>query len=490
MPAAVPLTIHLSRSGTMPSDIGAPVLALASFNGAVLGQNLRITETYGLAPGLVSAWSWDYVEQQYRLEIAPDARFHNGRPVTAADLEFSLARWFCTPRSTYQRTFLANIAGAEEVRPDTPYHPGIISGLKVASPKVLLVKMATPNPAFLYTIARPTFSVVPREALADDYVTWKDKPIGAGPYEVVAMDRSRVSITVAAVPGVALPERTPRSAIFLGSAADEDADIELDSRGRTGNRIWQRRFQSERPMAATYMLFNFRTRLGADRQFRRAIAAALDSFDLVLDRPGFRPLGEMLPSPYWGRLGIRNIPSNRTQARTWLAELGAVQPPGKEAPPLRLPVLGFPLNEDWIVRLVAQLEAAGLAIQPEVSTSKTLAPSEADAPFKIMSFPADDQDPLVLLSLLRDGSPLQGLHPDGDETYQKLFRAASTAQPLDVRVETVRRLSRYIAEEHLILPLFERRGIYSINDQRIASLGVGRAQSHLDLTAIMLRESP
>ncbi len=120
------------------------------------------------AAGLAESWSASPDGLAYDFTLRKGARFHNGEPVTAEDVKFSLERY----RGAAHKTLKANVAAVET--PDARH---------------VRVRLKKPWPDFMtfYTSATGAAWIVPKkyvEQVGDE--GFKKAPIGAGPYKFVS----------------------------------------------------------------------------------------------------------------------------------------------------------------------------------------------------------------------------------------------------------------------------------------------------------------
>jgi peptide/nickel transport system substrate-binding protein len=120
------------------------------------------------AASLAESWSASPDGLAYDFTLRKGARFHNGEPVTAEDVKFSLDRY----RGAAHKTLKANVAAVET--PDSRH---------------VRVRLKKPWPDFMtfYTSATGAGWIVPKkyvEQVGDE--GFKKAPIGAGPYKFVS----------------------------------------------------------------------------------------------------------------------------------------------------------------------------------------------------------------------------------------------------------------------------------------------------------------
>lgn len=178
------LRVQLDSGGQAPFTKGVPIDILRATIVPVLGQLIYTSNSYDLKPGLLESFNWDYEKEAYILRIRKGLKFHNGRKVTAEDLEFSILRGFYSSKRSFFVAFLNEIDGVEAIEGSKKFVSGKVKGIKIIDDRTLSIKLNRRNPLFLHSLATPYFSVVPIEAFTDNYEKWKDVPIGAGNYEV------------------------------------------------------------------------------------------------------------------------------------------------------------------------------------------------------------------------------------------------------------------------------------------------------------------
>src|SRR5205809_5807755 len=119
-------------------------------------------------PSLAESWTTTPDGLTYEFVLRKGARFHNGDPVTAEDVKFSLERY----RGTSHKTLRDRVAAIE-----TP------------DPARVRIRLKQPWPDFMifYSTATGAGWIVPKkyvEKVGDE--GYKKAPVGAGPYRFVS----------------------------------------------------------------------------------------------------------------------------------------------------------------------------------------------------------------------------------------------------------------------------------------------------------------
>src|SRR5262249_36277702 len=122
-----------------------------------------------MTPSLAGSWSVSRDGLSYEFVLRKGVKFHNGDPVTAEDVKFSLERY----RGAAASTLKARVAGVD-----------VIDAQRVR------IRLKQPWPDFMTFYATPATGaawIVPKryvERVGDD--GFKKAPVGAGPYRFVS----------------------------------------------------------------------------------------------------------------------------------------------------------------------------------------------------------------------------------------------------------------------------------------------------------------
>jgi len=129
-------------------------------------------------PGLALRWDTSADGRAYTFHLDPTARFHDLRPVRAADVEASFRR-VLAPGAGGGRTWpLQPIDGATAVLDSGAT---VLRGVRVVDDSTVRITLREPFPLFLKFLAMPVASIVPADPGRDFDVA----PIGTGPWRFV-----------------------------------------------------------------------------------------------------------------------------------------------------------------------------------------------------------------------------------------------------------------------------------------------------------------
>ncbi|HEY8552448.1 MAG TPA: ABC transporter substrate-binding protein, partial [Thermaerobacter sp.] len=148
-----------------------------------------------LYPALARRWEVRDGGTRYVFWLRPGVRFHNGRPLTAADVVFSLAR-LADPRRPAPRDWvLEGVVGADAYRLG---RAPVITGLRALGPDRVEIRLVGPRPAFLYRLATPGAAIVDAETVATGG-GGVFPAVGTGPFRLV--ERTEAAIRLEAYAG-------------------------------------------------------------------------------------------------------------------------------------------------------------------------------------------------------------------------------------------------------------------------------------------------
>jgi peptide/nickel transport system substrate-binding protein len=363
------------------SDVGRSLADLVFLKLADIGPELNTVDNASFVPKLAASWTFeDSVTIVFALH--PEARWHDGVPVTAEDVAFTF--------DVYRDTLVGS-----------PARPRLaqIRSVTARDSATVVFTFARPYPEQLFdavyhmwVIPRHLLDTVPRAALSSH--PFGRAPVGAGPYRFAGW-----------IPGESI-ELTGDSTHFLGRpglrrviarfTGDPPAALRLLTAGEADllNYLWA---EAQEEVAASadyvvvphlsstyysYLAFNLRMPrdpsrphpLFADRELRRAIAMAVDRAAVIraVDGPDGVLAGGPLGPAYWiSDATYEQIPFDSAGARRALAAMGWHDSDGdgvldRDGTPLAfdliVPATSTPRRRSAVI-VQEQLRRAGIAMR-------------------------------------------------------------------------------------------------------------------------------
>jgi len=366
--AVVGATLLAYRSAGPPADLvwtaGTEVTALdpgtmtALNDGRVAGalfEGLTVLDAATLEPkpGVAERWDVSPDGLRYTFYLRPDARWSDGRPVTAEDFAYSWRRVLTPATAAEYAYMLYPIRGAkayyEAALADAKAPPGAPRradwskvGVRVEGPHRLVIELAQPTAYFLDLTAFHTYLPVRKDVVErwGERWTFPGRIISNGPYRLVAWEfRSRMVWeknpyywNADAVALNRIEVRTyeqPNTALLAYETGAVDMTLTVPSLAilplLEAARAGRRRDVVYGPGLATYFYrFNCTIEPLKDPRVRRALVLAIDRREIIdrAARGGQQPAFAFVPPGMKGYEPVEGLPEDAETARRLLAEAG------------------------------------------------------------------------------------------------------------------------------------------------------------------------
>ena len=149
--------------------------------GSIFSGLVTLDRNLDVIPDLAERWEVSEDGTVYTFFLRRGLQFHNGKRVTARDVEYSLER-AADPATESPKplTFLGDIVGVKEKLEGNVQE---ITGLEVIDDLTLRVTIDGPKPYFLQKLTYPTAYVVDRVNVQSGK-TWTKRPNGTGPFKL------------------------------------------------------------------------------------------------------------------------------------------------------------------------------------------------------------------------------------------------------------------------------------------------------------------
>lgn len=405
----------------------------------------------GLMPWLAERWE-NPSDRVVRFHLRAGVTFHDGRPFTAADVEFSLARARHHPRSRSA----GSLVGIEEVR---VIDPRTVELLTAEHYPILLNKLA-----FLH--------IVPAGS-ADEI----ERPVGTGAYRLAAFERgAKVGLEAFADHWRGVPGE-PRAEYHFVSDPDERLERllagELDLVNELAPDDVARLeetpgFQvlSRSGLVVTYLQMNPGVAPFSDPRVRRALDLAFDRQALVRDvlLGHGRPVGQMVsPNVYGYAPELEPPPPDRDTARRLLAEAGHGD--GLELTLEHREGLGS------LEPVARQLAEIGVRLELVARPWSEMYPrlQSGAVPFYMGGWVCTSGDASDFLDMkAHTYEPERGYGASNsnrfsDPELDRLIEAAGTMR-MEARLEVLEQALRRLDGEHVFIPLYTPYDLYGARE--------------------------
>ena len=266
-----------------------------------------------IEPALAIRWAVSRDGLTWSFTLRNGVTFHDGTPMTAAEVAATFARHLKADASVPQTPWAALLRGV----------PGVIREVRAADRSTLNIVLVQPYAALLTVLAHPAMSIIRVGAPAEGVV----RLVGTGPYRIVDITPGRVALE--AVSGHWSGAPRSERIVFLDVSDDDHAEAEFAARALD---IWfppgaPRRVDgalSTPGLRVGYLAFQTEKEPFSRKKLRQAVAAAIDPATLgaALDRTAV-PLQSFLPPGAWARReGSPVLGGTRDQVRALLRDGG------------------------------------------------------------------------------------------------------------------------------------------------------------------------
>ena len=224
-----------------------------------------------IVPGL--AESWEQVDPKTVIfHLRKGVKFHNGEPLKASDVKFSLDRMKDSPKVSY---IIGEVDSIDAIDDNT-------------------VKITTKEPfgPLLNHLAHNAASILNEKAVKEAGDSYGQHPVGTGPYKFVSW-QSGDRIVMDANPDYFLGETPIKHLIFRAITEDSnrtialetgEIDIAYDIQGLDKDRLKaddKVKFIEEPSLGIGYLGFNLRKKPYDDPRVRKAISYAINADDII-----------------------------------------------------------------------------------------------------------------------------------------------------------------------------------------------------------------
>lgn len=434
----------------------------AQFVYKVFAGLVSLDEDLEVQPDLAEGWEVSADGRTYTFYLRKDARFHDGRPITADDVRYSLER-ACDPAtgSPVAEGYLADIVG---VREKLRGQAEAIRGLEVLDEHTVRLTIDAPKAYFLSKLTYSTAFVVDRTQVETD-PDWLRHPNGSGPFRLREWTEERIVLE----PSPYYPGPRPEvgQVVFYTTVRGVPVTMyengELDAVPVDGDQL-ERALDPANPLHQElqtvplldtfYVGLNVRRPPFDDVKVRRAFAMALNRagiVQVVLRGQAVLARGILPPGMPGYNPDLEGIPYDPEGARALLAESQYGGPEG--LPPLTLTTGGTGQMGEVLAEMWA--EALGVDVQVEVPAAGVGAEwSSGRLQMVLLGWIADYPDPENFLDLL-----FHSQSPQNDTGYHnpevdRLLEAARAEPDPEKRFALYREAEEKIVADVPWIPLY------------------------------------
>ncbi|MFP4441018.1 MAG: ABC transporter substrate-binding protein [Chloroflexaceae bacterium] len=414
-----------------------------------------------LVPELAASWEISEDGTVYTFHLRENARFHNGRPVTAQDVIYSWER-AADPatESDIVLTYLGDIVGVPALHAGEAEQ---ISGLEALDERTLQVTIDAPKPYFLMKLTYGPALIVDR-ANVESGPEWYRTPNGTGPYRLIRWDRFKLQLYERNAEFYLEPPAIPFVVVQLFSGVGirmyETGDIDMTGvsrysvdRVRDPTEPLNADLREGVNMCTSLVRFDVEQPPFDDPKVRQAFALAVDKqtyLDVVLWGTGIPAQGLYPPALPGYNPDLAGLTFDPELARQRLAESSYGS--AEALPPIVFTDSGFGGEVDPSVSALAQMWQTHLGVTIDV---ENLEPNTAydrihdgyHGQLFFSSWCADYPDPENFADVLFHAAAQQNLGNYANPELDELLETARVENDVAERIALYQQAEQIIVED-------------------------------------------
>jgi peptide/nickel transport system substrate-binding protein len=317
--SADPTTIVTVALDQTPDNLDPRIgqtAAAQRLDSLIFNSLVRKNENSEIVPDV--AQSWEQPDPTaYVFHLRDDVHFHDGRPLTSKDIQF-----------TFQSILNGSI---RTIKAGHPYN--LITAIETPDPHTVIFRLKEPFAPFLWNMANGVIGIIPDGSPAD----FSRHPIGSGPFEFVRYIQDQEVVLKrneayfgkkAGVPGLRF-KIIPEEVVIALELRKGSVDLALNALAPDMVEVLRR----DKNLQVTetpgtnyqYIAFNLTDPVFRDVRVRQALAYGIDRENMIkyLWRNQARAASGMLPPNNWAfNADLKKYPYDPERARQLLRESG------------------------------------------------------------------------------------------------------------------------------------------------------------------------
>lgn len=439
---------------------------------------VRHNEKNVIEPAIAEKWDVSQDGLVWTFHIRQNAKWYDGKPVTANDFVYSWKRTLDPSVGAHYAYNLFYVKNAEE------YYNGKASwddvGIKALDDKTLQVTLKAPTAYILQIFSRHELVPVRQDMVEKDPEGWAMHPetyIGNGPFQMVKWVHND-TIEFVKNPNYWDAQNVKLNKLIFTEIADENTALSAFESGQVDlmdnppaqelSRLKDEGYLISVPTIGTYYLsYNVNKKPLDDPRVREALTLAIDRKAIVenITKGGEVPAGAFVPyglpdvdpSQDFRKVGgdfYDTTKANVEKARELLKEAG--YPDGKGFPKLTY-TFNTSETHKQIAEAIQQMWKQNLGIDIELKQEEwnVFLDTRRQGDFDIArdGYIADYIDPLGMLELLSTGSANNNPHWSNKE-YDDYVNIARTQSDEKVRMDAMHKADALLMKEFPVGPIY------------------------------------
>jgi oligopeptide transport system substrate-binding protein len=421
-----------------------------------------------IAPDLAESWDISADGTVYTFHLRNNAQFHDGRPVTAEDVKYSIERT-ANPKTTSitADAYLGDIVGARDM---IRGRATSISGVKVIDSRTLQITIDGAKPYFLAKLTYPTAFVVDKTQVESNPRNWTRKPNATGPYKLQEW-RINERIILQANDNFYLGAPAVKRVLFNlagGSSLTQYQNGDIDVSGIGPNDIdrvqnskdpLSKDYVSAPNLSISYVGFDTKQKPFDDPKVRQAFALAIDKEQIAhIVLKDMIPVANSFMQPglpgYNPSAKAPGFDASQAKALLSQSKYGSAAGLGT----ITLTEVGAGATSGPITEAIVQMWKQNLGVDVSISQSEAAAFFDDLDQGKLQMFESgwimDYPDPEDIIDLLFYSQSRQNSSHYSNPDFDKLVVQARTEQDVTKRLGIYQQAEQLLLQDLPWVPLF------------------------------------
>lgn len=446
----------------LATDIYSVTVIQQLFDGLV-----QFDKKLNVIPALAKSWKISANGLTYTFYLREKAKFHNGRPVTAADFIYSFTRIIDPKTQSPAASLLDRVFGIKEFRDGKANH---VKGLKSKGQHIFEIELSEPYSPFLSILGMNKFKVLPKEEIEGSEKNFGRSPVGTGPFKFISMKEGEEIVLEAYrdyFDGRPYLNKVvfnifhgaPRARIFK-EFKEGGLDESFIPPEAIEDLVQDRRylFMQKPILSLRFYGFNLLSKPLDSKKLRKAINFAVDKKSIISEthKNQFNLAKGILPPGMPGYDPRRDpYPFNELQATKLLSEAGF--PKGSDLPPLEIwSASGSEAAQRELNEITSQLNKIGIQTTVHFETNWPNFESMLRAnkvPVFIYAWYADFPDPDNFLGILFHSQSKYNFTAYHNPEVDRLLDHARVERDYLKRMEMYRKIEEVVLDDAPIVPM-------------------------------------
>ena len=423
-----------------------------------------------LVPGIAESWSISEDGTVYTFQLKRNAKWSDGKTITAGDFVYSYKRILDPKSGTRGASALFPVLNAWPI--SLGEKPVDSLGVRAISPSTLEITLDGPAPYFISLLASYSNAPVPPHVIEKYGRKWTQpgnmvtsgayvlkKVVTNTYYQMVKNPHYYGADKVTIDEVIYYPIPSPTTSLKRYLAGELDVILNIPSNQYANLRKTRPdEFRLARGIGLGYLAINNTQPPFSDLRVRQALALSIDRDAIVekLLKTGDEPAYSIVPTAIWGSAGEPPAYSRKTQEERWTEARRLLNEAGFNVDnPLKFTFHFSPVEKDrrLAVAYRSMWQRAGVDAELETAGGRALINKAANKEYHLMrlTYYSIFPDPVSFFALIK-GDSFRNYSGYSNPDINRRLVVADTIRSADERTEYLREIEQQVMQDFPVIP--------------------------------------